>query len=100
VNAIDYSGYPDCRPEFIAAFERLANLATAAATEEGARLKIHTPLQELSKAGIVKLALELGVPVARTISCYDPTPAGGPCGRCDACSLRRRGFAEAGAVDG
>ncbi|MFN9075839.1 MAG: 7-cyano-7-deazaguanine synthase QueC [bacterium] len=99
VNAIDYSGYPDCRPEFIAAFERLANLATASATEEGARFKIHTPLQQLSKAGIVKLALELGVPVGRTLSCYDPLPDGTPCGHCDACQLRRKGFAEAGVVD-
>ncbi|MFN5496243.1 MAG: 7-cyano-7-deazaguanine synthase QueC [bacterium] len=99
VNAIDYSGYPDCRPEFIAAFERLANLATASATEEGARFKIHTPLQQLSKAGIVKLALELGVPVGRTLSCYDPLPDGTPCGHCDACLLRRKGFAEAGVVD-
>jgi 7-cyano-7-deazaguanine synthase len=99
VNAIDYSGYPDCRPEFIAAFERLANLATASATEEGARFKIHTPLQHLTKAGIVKLALELGVPVGRTLSCYDPLPDGAPCGHCDACQLRRKGFAEAGVVD-
>lgn len=99
VNAIDYSGYPDCRPEFIAAFERLANLATRAGTEEGTRMRIHTPLQQLSKAGIVRLALELGVPVGRTISCYDPSPSGEPCGRCDACILRRKGFAEAGAVD-
>ena len=99
VNAIDYSGYPDCRPEFIAAFERLANLATAAATEDGARFKIHTPLQMLAKAGIVKLALELGVPVGRTLSCYDPLPDGTPCGHCDACILRRKGFAEAGVAD-
>ena len=99
VNAIDYSGYPDCRPEFIAAFERLANLATASATEEGARFTIHTPLQHLTKAGIVKLALELGVPVGRTLSCYDPLPDGTPCGHCDACLLRRKGFAEAGVVD-
>jgi 7-cyano-7-deazaguanine synthase len=99
VNAIDYSGYPDCRPEFIAAFERLANLATASATEEGARFTIHTPLQHLTKAGIVKLALELGVPVGRTLSCYDPLPGGTPCGHCDACLLRRKGFAEAGVVD-
>jgi 7-cyano-7-deazaguanine synthase len=99
VNAIDYSGYPDCRPEFIAAFERLANLATAAATEDGARFRIHTPLQHLTKAGIVKLALELGVPVGRTLSCYDPLPDGTPCGHCDACQLRRKGFAEAGVVD-
>jgi len=99
VNAIDYSGYPDCRPEFIAAFERLANLATASATEDGARFRIHTPLQRLTKAGIVKLALELGVPVGRTLSCYDPLPDGTPCGRCDACILRRKGFAEAGVED-
>ena len=99
VNAIDYSGYPDCRPEFIAAFERLANLATAAATEDGARFRVHTPLQHLTKAGIVKLALELGVPVGRTLSCYDPLPDGAPCGHCDACLLRRKGFAEAGVAD-
>ncbi|RLS89084.1 MAG: 7-cyano-7-deazaguanine synthase QueC [Planctomycetota bacterium] len=99
VNAIDYSGYPDCRPEFIAAFERLANLATRAGAEGASNFTVHTPLQALSKAGIVKLALELGVPVGRTLSCYDPSLAGAPCGRCDACSLRRRGFAEAGAVD-
>jgi 7-cyano-7-deazaguanine synthase len=99
VNAIDYSGYPDCRPEFIAAFETLANLATRAGTEGASRFRIHTPLQELSKAGIVRLALELGVPVGRTLSCYDPSPEGRPCGRCDACILRRRGFAEAGVKD-
>lgn len=100
VNAIDFSGYPDCRPEFIAAFERLANLATKAGAQDGAEFRIHTPLQSLSKAGIVRLALELGVPVGRTVSCYDPAPSGDPCGRCDACILRRRGFAEAGEVDG
>ena len=99
VNAIDYSGYPDCRPEFIGAFETLANLATRAGTEGASRFRIHTPLQELSKAGIVRLALELGVPVGRTLSCYDPSPEGRPCGRCDACILRRRGFAEAGVKD-
>jgi 7-cyano-7-deazaguanine synthase len=99
VNAIDYSGYPDCRPEFIAAFERLANLATKAGAEEGARFRVHTPLQELSKAGIVRLALELGVPVGRTLSCYDPSPEGRPCGHCDACILRRKGFGEAGVRD-
>jgi 7-cyano-7-deazaguanine synthase len=99
VNAIDYSGYPDCRPEFIAAFERLANLATKAGAQEGAHFRIHTPLQSLSKAGIVRLALELGVPVGRTISCYDPSDSGEPCGRCDACLLRRKGFLEAGARD-
>lgn len=99
VNAVDYSGYPDCRPEFIAAFERLANLATKAGAQDGAHFRIHTPLQTLSKAGIVRLALELGVPVGRTISCYDPSPSGAPCGRCDACILRRKGFAEAGEAD-
>ena len=99
VNAIDFSGYPDCRPEFIAAFEHLANLATKAGAEGGARFRIHTPLQTLSKAGIVKLALELGVPVGRTVSCYDPLPDGSACGHCDACILRRKGFAEAGAID-
>ena len=99
VNAIDYSGYPDCRPEFIAAFEHLANLATKAGAEGSSRFRIHTPLQTLSKAGIVKLALELGVPVGRTVSCYDPLPDGSACGHCDACILRRKGFAEAGAID-
>ena len=99
VNAIDYSGYPDCRPDFIAAFERLANLATKAGAQDGAHFRIHTPLQTLSKAGIVRLAVELGVPVGRTISCYDPMPGGAPCGHCDACILRRKGFAEAGVVD-
>ncbi|MEY4116792.1 MAG: hypothetical protein RLZZ116_120 [Planctomycetota bacterium] len=100
VNAIDYSGYPDCRPDFIAAFERLANLATKAGAQDGAQFRIHTPLQTLSKAGIVRLAVELGVPVGRTISCYDPMPGGAPCGHCDACILRRKGFAEAGVRDG
>lgn len=99
VNAIDYSGYPDCRPDFIAAFERLANLATKAGAEDGARFRVHTPLQSLSKAGIVRLAVELGVPVGRTVSCYDPSADGAPCGRCDACLLRRRGFDEAGVAD-
>jgi 7-cyano-7-deazaguanine synthase len=100
VNAIDYSGYPDCRPEFISAFERLANLATKAGAQDGARFRVHTPLQELSKAGIVRLAVELGVPVGRTLSCYDPSSEGVPCGHCDSCILRRRGFAEAGIRDG
>ncbi len=99
VNAIDYSGYPDCRPEFIAAFEHLAVLATKAGASDGARFKIHTPLQMLSKAGIVRLACELGVPVGKTLSCYDPTREGMPCGHCDACILRRRGFEDAGVVD-
>jgi 7-cyano-7-deazaguanine synthase len=100
VNAIDYSGYPDCRPAFVEAFERLANLATRAgveAAERGARaIRVHTPLLTLSKAGIVRLGRELGVPLDRTVSCYDPGPDGTPCGRCDACILRERGFREAG----
>ena len=100
VNAIDYSGYPDCRPAFVEAFERLANLATRAgveATERGDRwIRVRTPLLELSKAGIVRLGRRLGVPLERTVSCYDPSPAGAPCGRCDACQLRERGFREAG----
>jgi 7-cyano-7-deazaguanine synthase len=99
VNAIDYSGYPDCRPEFIDAFERMANLATKAAVEGGTRLHIHTPLAALNKAGIVKLAAEVGLNVALTRSCYDPDPQGNPCGRCDSCVLRLRGFAEAGLQD-
>ena len=95
VNAIDYSGYPDCRPEFIAAFERVANLATRAGVESG-HIRLHTPLQDLSKAQIVRLGRELGVNLSLTISCYDPAADGTPCGRCDACELRTRGFAEAG----
>ncbi len=95
VNAIDYSGYPDCRPEFIAAFERVANLATRAGVESG-HIRLHTPLQDLSKAQIVRLGRELGVDLSLTISCYDPAADGTPCGRCDACELRARGFAEAG----
>jgi len=95
VNAIDYSGYPDCRPEFIAAFERVANLATRAGVESG-HIRLHTPLQQLSKAQIVRLGRELGVDLSLTISCYDPSADGVPCGRCDACELRARGFAEAG----
>lgn len=98
VNAVDYSGYPDCRPEFVEAFERLANLATRAGVEEAARggrwLRIHAPLQHLSKAGIVRRGTELGVDFSLTISCYDPSPAGEPCGHCDACQLRARGFEE------
>lgn len=99
VNAIDYSGYPDCRPEFIAAFEQMANLATRAGVEQGARFRIHAPLAGLSKAGIVKLALELGLDAGLTHSCYDPGPAGEPCGQCDSCILRRKGFEEAGVAD-
>jgi len=99
VNALDYSGYPDCRPEYIEAFERMANLATKAAVEGRARLKIHTPLLHLSKAGIVQLGHELGVPFGQTFSCYDPGAAGQPCGQCDACLLRAKGFQEAGLED-
>lgn len=99
VNALDYSGYPDCRPEYVAAYERMANLATKAGVEGFTRLKIHTPLLELSKAGIVKLARELEVPFSLTHSCYDPGPGGIPCGACDACLLRRKGFEEAGIED-
>jgi 7-cyano-7-deazaguanine synthase len=99
VNAIDYSGYPDCRPEFIAAFEQMANLATRAGVEGATRFRVHTPLAGLTKAGIVKLALELGVDLALTHSCYDPLPSGRPCGQCDACILRRKGFEEAGLTD-
>ena len=99
VNALDYSGYPDCRPEFIEAYERMANLATRAGVEGRTRLRIHTPLIRLSKAEIVRLAAELGVPFALTHSCYDPRPDGSPCGECDACLLRRKGFAEVGIED-
>jgi 7-cyano-7-deazaguanine synthase len=99
VNALDYSGYPDCRPEFIRAFESMANLATRAGVEGRTRLRIHTPLLHLSKGQIVKLAHELGVPFGLTHSCYDPDAGGRPCGQCDACLLRRKGFEEAGLED-
>ncbi|HMP72202.1 MAG TPA: 7-cyano-7-deazaguanine synthase QueC [Kiritimatiellia bacterium] len=99
VNALDYSGYPDCRPEYIAAFETMANLATRAGVEGTTRLKIHTPLIALTKAQIIQRGMELGVDYGLTMSCYDPTPEGRPCGRCDACLLRAKGFAEAGVVD-
>jgi len=99
VNALDYSGYPDCRPEYIEAYERMANLATRAGVEGNTRLTIHTPLIGLSKAQIVALARELGVPFGLTHSCYDPGPGGRPCGNCDACLLRRKGFEEAGIED-
>jgi 7-cyano-7-deazaguanine synthase len=98
VNAIDYSGYPDCRPEFIEAFERLANLATKVGVE-GSRFKIHTPLIKLSKADIIRKAVELGVDLSLTHSCYDPTPEGLACGECDSCLLRLKGFREAGIKD-
>ncbi|HUA21383.1 MAG TPA: 7-cyano-7-deazaguanine synthase QueC [Bryobacteraceae bacterium] len=99
VNAIDYSGYPDCRPEFIAAFERMANLATKAGVEGRTHLKIHTPLIELSKCEIIKLGAELGVDFSLTHSCYDPDAQGRACGLCDSCRLRLKGFAEAGWKD-
>ena len=98
VNALDYSGYPDCRPEFVHAFESLAALATRAGVE-GARFRVHTPLIALAKSEIIRRGLELGVDYGLTHSCYDPTPEGSPCGRCDSCVLRARGFAEAGVAD-
>ena len=98
VNALDYSGYPDCRPEFIRAFEQLARLATKAGVE-GRPLTVHTPLIQLSKADIIRLGLSLGLDYGLTHSCYDPPPDGGPCGHCDSCRLRAAGFAEAGATD-
>jgi 7-cyano-7-deazaguanine synthase len=94
VNALDYSGYPDCRPEYIEAFERMANLATKAGVEGRQHLKIHAPLIELTKAQIIERGLALGVDYSLTHSCYDPDPEGGACGICDSCLLRRRGFAE------
>ena len=99
VNAIDYSGYPDCRPEFIAAFESMANLATKAGVEGTTKIKVHTPLIQLSKADIVKLGAALGVDFSLTHSCYDPDSAGRSCGECDSCILRKKGFAEAGLTD-
>ena len=99
VNALDYSGYPDCRPEYIEAFERMANLATKAGVEGRLRIRIHTPLIRLSKAEIVKLGSELGLDFSLTHSCYDPDPRGRPCGQCDSCLLRRKGFEEAGIED-
>jgi 7-cyano-7-deazaguanine synthase len=99
VNAVDYSGYPDCRPEFIAQFEHLANLATKAGVEGTGKFQIHTPLLMLTKSEIVQKAAKLGVNLGLTHSCYDPFPDGRPCGRCDACQLRHKGFAEAGITD-
>ena len=98
MNAVDYSGYPDCRPEFVRAFEALANVATKAGVE-GARFTIHTPLMHLDKAGIIRLGRSLGVDYSITHSCYDPGPDGGACAHCDACVLRARGFREAGIPD-
>jgi 7-cyano-7-deazaguanine synthase len=99
VNALDYSGYPDCRPEYIAAYEHMANLATKAGVEGSQRLKIHTPLIDMTKADIIRAGLSLGVDYSLTSSCYDPSAEGRPCGQCDSCRLRLRGFAEAGAED-
>jgi 7-cyano-7-deazaguanine synthase len=98
VNALDYSGYPDCRPEFIAAFERVAALATRAGVE-GAAFHVHTPLIALDKAAIIRRGVALGLDYGLTTSCYDPSPEGRPCGHCDSCRLRAKGFHEAGIVD-
>ena len=99
VNALDYSGYPDCRPEYIAAYEKMANLATRAGVEGTTPIRVRTPLIDLTKAQIIQLGLSLGVDYAITQSCYDPDSTGAACGRCDACQLRLKGFAEAGARD-
>lgn len=99
VNALDYSGYPDCRPEYIAAYENMANLATKTGVEGVAKFRIHAPLIQLSKADIIRRGVELGVDYALTHSCYDPTPGGLSCGLCDSCRLRLKGFAEAGLHD-
>ena len=99
VNALDYSGYPDCRPEYIAAFERMANLATKAAVEGHGRIRIHTPLIAMTKAQIIATGIKLRVDYGLTHSCYDPDPAGISCGRCDSCLLRLKGFADAGRTD-
>ena len=99
VNAVDYSGYPDCRPEYVAAYERMANLATRGGVEGTTPLKIQTPLLHLTKREIIELGLSLGVDYSITVSCYDPTAAGEACGHCDACKLRLKGFAEAGVED-
>ena len=99
VNALDYSGYPDCRPEFIEAYENMANLATKAGVEGTQKLKIHTPLIDLTKAQIIEKGMSLGVDYAVTSSCYDPLPDGHPCEQCDSCLLRAKGFAEAGFAD-
>jgi 7-cyano-7-deazaguanine synthase len=99
VNALDYSGYPDCRAEFVTAFETVANLATKAAVEDGIKCTIHAPLQFMTKSQIIRRGIELGVDYSITHSCYDPTPEGLSCGHCDACQLRQKGFAEAGLQD-
>lgn len=99
VNAVDYSGYPDCRPEFIESFENTANLATAYGVDGGDKITIHTPLIHMTKAEIIQAGNHLGVDYSQTISCYDPSPTGAACGHCDSCSLRVKGFADAGVVD-
>jgi 7-cyano-7-deazaguanine synthase len=99
VNAIDYSGYPDCRPEFLAAFETMANLATKSGVEGRTKLRLRAPLLTMTKADIVRKALELNIDLRLTHSCYDPDSQGRACGRCDSCLLRRKGFAEAGTED-
>lgn len=99
VNALDYSGYPDCRPEFVASFEAMANLATKAGVEGTSNYRVHTPLQALTKAGIVRAAAEAGLDMGMTWSCYDPTPEMAHCGQCDSCRLRQKGFQEAGLPD-
>ena len=99
VNALDYSGYPDCRPEYIEAYERMANLATKAGVEGRQHLRIHAPLISMTKAQIIRRGLELGVDYGLTSSCYDPSPTGAPCGQCDACFLRQKGFRECGIED-
>jgi 7-cyano-7-deazaguanine synthase len=99
VNALDYSGYPDCRPEFIEAFEKMANLGTKIGTEGGGKIRIHTPLSAMTKKDIVEAGTALGVDYSMTITCYDPSPTGEACGECDACLLRLKGFSEAGMSD-
>ena len=99
VNAVDYSGYPDCRPEYIEAFERMANLATKMTVSGGGRFSVHVPLIRMSKAQIIRRGVELGVDYSMTHSCYDPDEAGRACGRCDSCLLRKKGFIEAGVDD-
>jgi len=98
-NVLDYSGYPDCRPEFLTAFEALANLATKSSTDGTGKFRVHAPLLKLTKAEIIRLGVGLGVDYADTLSCYDPDAMGRACGRCDSCTLRKKGFAEAGITD-
>lgn len=98
-NVLDYSGYPDCRPEFLSAFETLANLATKAGTEGTGRFRVHAPLLQMTKAEIIREGVKLGVDYSLTLSCYDPDAAGRACGHCDSCLLRKKGFAEAGIPD-